>query len=187
MFCRKAMLPFGSHQAPLYRGSRQKRLKGQRHSHRQKVCSIVSAQPLHLFKALAYMKVVYNSDFAQSYPFERNIGPHVLWTPVLLSQVVLAHDVYVCLERPSQTLSPPKTSKIADYQKHFRIHTMDVRTACVTTSRPLCTRRIRHIWTSWANSSFILLPTMLGEVVSAVSVARPQCTGIPHWQENATP
>ena len=28
MFCRKAMLPFGSHQAPLYRGSRQNRLKG---------------------------------------------------------------------------------------------------------------------------------------------------------------
>ena len=27
MFCRKAMLPFGSHQAPLYRGSRQNRVK----------------------------------------------------------------------------------------------------------------------------------------------------------------
>ena len=29
LFCSKAMLPFGSHQAPLYRGSRQNRLKGE--------------------------------------------------------------------------------------------------------------------------------------------------------------
>ena len=28
------------------------------------------------------------------------------WTPVLLSEALLAHDVYVCLERPSGALPP---------------------------------------------------------------------------------
>ena len=30
------------------------------------------------------------------------------WTPVLLKEALLAHDVYVCLERPSGAL-PPET------------------------------------------------------------------------------
>ena len=37
-------------------------------------------------------------------PQSRPIGPHVLRTPVLLSEASLAHDVYVCLERPSGVL-----------------------------------------------------------------------------------
>ena len=32
------------------------------------------------------------------------IGLHMLWTPVLLSEALLAHDVDVCLERPSRAL-----------------------------------------------------------------------------------
>ena len=33
-----------------------------------------------------------------------SIGPHVLRTPVLLSEAFLAHDVHVCLESPSGAL-----------------------------------------------------------------------------------
>ena len=39
MFCRKTMLPVGSHQAPLYRGSRQNRLKGRRLFRSFRFCS----------------------------------------------------------------------------------------------------------------------------------------------------
>ena len=34
--------------------------------------------------------------------------PHVQQTPVLLSEVILAHDIYVSLERPSGALPPAK-------------------------------------------------------------------------------
>jgi len=34
------------------------------------------------------------------------ISPHVQWTSVLLSETLLAHDFYVCLERPSGALPP---------------------------------------------------------------------------------
>jgi hypothetical protein len=34
------------------------------------------------------------------------MSPHVQWTPVLLSKALLAHGVYVCLERPSGARPP---------------------------------------------------------------------------------
>ena len=34
------------------------------------------------------------------------MGPHVLRIPALLSKALLAHDVYVCFERPSGALPP---------------------------------------------------------------------------------
>ena len=46
------------------------------------------------------------SDFTQSSPLQGDISPHVQWTPVLLSEALLADDVYVCLERPSGVLPP---------------------------------------------------------------------------------
>jgi hypothetical protein len=46
------------------------------------------------------------SDFTQSRPLHGDIIPHVQWTLVLLSEALLAHDVYVCLERPSGALPP---------------------------------------------------------------------------------
>ena len=46
------------------------------------------------------------SDFTQSRPLHGDIGLHVLRIPVLLSQAVLAHDVYVCLDRPRGALPP---------------------------------------------------------------------------------
>ena len=33
-------------------------------------------------------------------------APHVQWTPVLLSEASLAHDVYLCVERPSGAFPP---------------------------------------------------------------------------------
>jgi len=41
----------------------------------------------------------------------KEIGPHVQWTPVLLSEALLAHDVYVCLECPSGALPPDPNSE----------------------------------------------------------------------------
>ena len=46
------------------------------------------------------------SDFTQSRLLAGDIGPHVLQTPVLLSEALLAHHVDVCLERPSGALPP---------------------------------------------------------------------------------
>jgi hypothetical protein len=43
LFCKKVMLPFGSHQAPLYRGSRQNRLQG----HPQKGVSYLKEERAH--------------------------------------------------------------------------------------------------------------------------------------------
>ena len=51
------------------------------------------------------------SDFTQSRPLYGGIGPHLLRTPVLLSDALLAHDVHVCPERPSSALPP-------DYRAH---------------------------------------------------------------------
>ena len=52
-----------------------------------------------------------SSDFTQPRPLSRDIGPHVLWTPVLLGAALLAHDVFLCLERPSGAL-PPETFSV---------------------------------------------------------------------------
>ena len=35
-----------------------------------------------------------------------DISPHVQWTPVLLSEALLAYDNYVCIQRPSGALPP---------------------------------------------------------------------------------
>ena len=37
---------------------------------------------------------------------DTDISPHAKWTPVLLSEALRAHNVYVCLERPSGALPP---------------------------------------------------------------------------------
>ena len=48
-----------------------------------------------------------HGDFKESLPLEGDIGgPHVLRNPVLFSEALLAHDVYVCLEHPSGALPP---------------------------------------------------------------------------------
>ena len=41
-------------------------------------------------------------------------------TPVLLSEDLLAHDVYVCLERPSEALSSLKLSDTTVYEPEIR-------------------------------------------------------------------
>ena len=46
------------------------------------------------------------SHLTQSRLLQGDTGPHVQWTPVLLSEALLAHDVCVCLERPSGALPP---------------------------------------------------------------------------------
>jgi hypothetical protein len=50
------------------------------------------------------------SDFTQPCPLLGDTGPNVLRTPVLLSEALLAHDVYMCLERPSGALPPEMMS-----------------------------------------------------------------------------
>ena len=40
--------------------------------------------------------------------YYKDISPHMQWTLVLLSEALLAHDVYVCLERPIGALSPER-------------------------------------------------------------------------------
>ena len=39
------------------------------------------------------------------------------WTPVLLREALLAHDVYVCLERPSGALPPETLHQQPDHLK----------------------------------------------------------------------
>jgi len=46
------------------------------------------------------------SDFTQPRSLYGDISPQVQWTPVLLSEALLAHYVYVCLERLSGALPP---------------------------------------------------------------------------------
>jgi len=50
-----------------------------------------------------------------------DIGPHVLRTPVLLSESLLAHDIYVCLERLSGALPEVPTP-------NFRLQTPQLQT-----------------------------------------------------------
>ena len=53
------------------------------------------------------------SDFTRSRPLQENIGSHVLRTSVPLSEALLAHDVYVCLERPNGALPPESHTLVA--------------------------------------------------------------------------
>ena len=47
------------------------------------------------------------------------MSPHAQWTSVLLSEALLAHDVYVCLECPSRALPPELPPSLTEGRKGF--------------------------------------------------------------------
>ena len=56
----------------------------------------------------------------------KEIGPHVQWTLVLLSEALLAHDVHVRLERLSGALPPevvsPDPPRVAETRPASGVH-----------------------------------------------------------------
>ena len=143
MFCRKTILPFGSHQAPLYRGSQQNRLQGnpQRAVSYERGTPVLPTRPpcVHprrgsaclgkvTLRSFRFFELRTEADtricsverqcFLSDHIIQGDISPHVRWTPVLLSEALLVHNVFVCFERPSGALPPASEQDPQEFLAH---------------------------------------------------------------------